>query len=130
MPRVAWEVVRGRLARDWKPGEHCLVVGKTGSGKSHLLAELAEIRRWVVVIATKTSDPLLTELERDGYRRIRSKSRRPGEKSVQRISFESLQSSVRVRRCALARPTSFVNAVFGSRPSAWPFCERSRLTPT
>jgi hypothetical protein len=72
VPRVPWEVVRRRLARDWRPGEHVLVVGKTGSGKSHLLAELVSIRRFVVVVGTKTSDPLLDSLEHEGYRRIRS----------------------------------------------------------
>jgi hypothetical protein len=38
----------------WQPGEHVTVIGDTGTGKTYLMARLVELRRWVVVLKTKS----------------------------------------------------------------------------
>lgn len=37
----------------WKQGEHIAVVGRTGSGKTYLMAKLAQMRQYVVILRTK-----------------------------------------------------------------------------
>lgn len=55
------------MAQSWLPGQHVTLIGKAGSGKSHLALELLELRTYALIIATKRRDPLLTEAER-GYK--------------------------------------------------------------
>jgi hypothetical protein len=45
-----------------------MIVAPTGIGKTHLAVSLAELSRWVLVLACKRTDPLVTQLEQDGYR--------------------------------------------------------------
>jgi ABC-type dipeptide/oligopeptide/nickel transport system ATPase component len=40
----------------WKQGEHVAVVGDTGTGKTYLMARLAQLRSHVVVLRTKPDD--------------------------------------------------------------------------
>lgn len=68
MPRVPWETLRASLASSWQPGEHVTVIGPTGSGKTHLALHLVELRPYILVLATKRKDPLVSELEQSGYR--------------------------------------------------------------
>lgn len=44
------------LPHKWKQGEHMAIVGRTGSGKSMLLARLIEARRYRIIIRTKPDD--------------------------------------------------------------------------
>jgi len=43
----------------WKQGEHVLVIGRTGQGKTTLISKLVERRKHVVMFATKVHDPVL-----------------------------------------------------------------------
>src|SRR5207247_4147175 len=56
----------------WEIGDHCAVIGDTGSGKSYFLANgLLAMREYVVVFLTKT-DPRDTALwKAAGYKFIR-----------------------------------------------------------
>jgi energy-coupling factor transporter ATP-binding protein EcfA2 len=71
-PKVSWESLRSKLAREWQPGEHITVVGPTGSGKTHIAVSLAELCKYVLVLAAKRQDPLVQDLEKHGYKITRS----------------------------------------------------------
>ncbi len=66
-PRITWAALQARMLRQWQPGEHITVVGPTGSGKTHLALTLAELCKYVLVIATKRDDPLIDDLQGRGY---------------------------------------------------------------
>jgi len=40
----------------WKIGEHVAVIGDTGTGKTYLMARLADLREYVVMLRTKSDD--------------------------------------------------------------------------
>ena len=40
----------------WKVGEHCTVIGDTGTGKTYLISKLVQRRQFVVVLRTKPDD--------------------------------------------------------------------------
>lgn len=67
VPRVPWATLRADLARNWKAGQHVTVIGPTRSGKTHLALTLAEMCSHILVLATKRTDPLVTELRAKGY---------------------------------------------------------------
>lgn len=67
VPRVPWDTLRSSLIRDWKPGQCVTIVGPRGTGKTHICLELAEMSPYVLLLATKRKDPLIQELQRDGY---------------------------------------------------------------
>jgi energy-coupling factor transporter ATP-binding protein EcfA2 len=54
------------LETAFTPGQHVCLIGKNGSGKTHIALALAEIRTHVMIIATKRRDPLLQNAAR-GY---------------------------------------------------------------
>lgn len=64
---MPWETLRARLRRDWRAGQHVTIVAPTGVGKTHLALALAELSRWVIVLACKRRDPLVASLAQDGY---------------------------------------------------------------
>lgn len=66
-PRIPWPSLQARLERDWRPGEHVTIVAPTGHGKTHLGLTLAELSRYVLVLATKRKDPLVADLAGRGY---------------------------------------------------------------
>ena len=66
-PRVPWLTLQAKLERQWQPGEHVTIVAPTGHGKTHLALTLAELCRYVLVLATKRKDPLVAELAAKGY---------------------------------------------------------------
>ena len=66
-PQVSWASLRSKLAAEWAPGEHVTVVGPTGSGKTHIAVSLAELCRYVLVLAAKRQDPLVSDLAKHGY---------------------------------------------------------------
>lgn len=43
----------------WGIGEHVAIIGQTDSGKTYVAQDIKEMRRWVVVIATKSKDETL-----------------------------------------------------------------------
>jgi energy-coupling factor transporter ATP-binding protein EcfA2 len=55
-------------ALTWRQGEHTLLIGPTGSGKTTLAQALLPMRRHVIAFASKIRDPLLTEFRQAGYR--------------------------------------------------------------
>jgi len=64
-PRVEWGEVTEDLMR-WKPGEHVLIAGPTGCGKTTLAMSLMDTRRYLVALATKPRDDLIDELPARG----------------------------------------------------------------
>lgn len=66
VPFVGFSDLQAHLAENWVQGQHVGLIGKTGSGKSHLALELMDLRPFDIIIATKRYDPLLEEASR-GY---------------------------------------------------------------
>lgn len=66
-PRVPWEKIEADLANNWEQGQHVTIAAPTGHGKTHLALALAELSKFVLVLATKRRDPLVSELAADGY---------------------------------------------------------------
>lgn len=66
IPFVGWSDLQNHLTENWEQGQHVGIIGKTGSGKSHLALNLMDIRPFVIIIATKRYDPLLEEASK-GY---------------------------------------------------------------
>lgn len=66
-PFTPWPELRSYLAREWKQGEHFAVLGPTGSGKTFATFEVADIRSYVIFVACKPRDPLITEALARGY---------------------------------------------------------------
>ena len=66
IPFVGWSDLEAHLAQNWQQGQHVGLIGKTGSGKSHLALRLMDIKPFVIVVATKRYDPLLEEASK-GY---------------------------------------------------------------
>lgn len=67
MPRVPWPTIQAQLAADWKPGGHVTLVGPTRSGKTTIALHLAEMCPFILVLATKRQDPLVSDLRAHGY---------------------------------------------------------------
>lgn len=68
--QVAWsDAVR---EMDWRQGEHVTLIGPTGAGKTELIVNLAELRRWQVFLATKRRDSTQQRLGKLGFRTISS----------------------------------------------------------
>lgn len=69
---VPWSKFLPRFRRQWKQGEHVMMVGPTGQGKTTLGRAILPIRQYVVVFVTKDRDPLLVELqEEDNYQKVK-----------------------------------------------------------
>src|SRR5665811_2389635 len=60
-PRVPWSTLQSELARNWKQGQHITIAAPAGHGKTHLALALAELSRFVLVLATKRRDPLVAD---------------------------------------------------------------------
>lgn len=67
VPQLPWTRLEARLADSWKPGQHVTVIAPTGVGKTHLGLTLAELCRYVLVLACKRKDPLVSQLGAAGY---------------------------------------------------------------
>lgn len=57
---------RPRTPAKWRQGEHVIIVGDTGSGKTYLESKLLELRDYTIVIKTKPDD-----IKFPGYRKIK-----------------------------------------------------------
>jgi hypothetical protein len=67
VPRLPWEQLRPRLQAEFKQGSHATLLGPTEAGKTTLAIELAELRRYVLFLACKRRDPVLSALRARGY---------------------------------------------------------------
>jgi len=61
------------MRSQWKTGEHVTLIAPTGGGKTNIVRDLIEIRRLVVVIATKAKDKTL-----DKYKNFKKRDTWPG----------------------------------------------------
>lgn len=57
---LPWAPFRERFATEWKQGEHVAAVSPTGGGKTTLFADILTIRAYVVVLASKRADSVLS----------------------------------------------------------------------
>jgi len=55
------------LQQNFQQGEHVSLLGRTGTGKTHMALAIAEIRTYVLVVATKPRDPLVNDAVAKGY---------------------------------------------------------------
>jgi hypothetical protein len=51
----------------WNQGEHVTILGHTGSGKTTVAFEVLPIRQFVLMLATKPKDKLITASKEQGY---------------------------------------------------------------
>lgn len=77
-PFLEWGEMMRYLKREFRQGDHVSVLGPTGTGKTHLALEVAEIRTYVLVIACKQRDPLIEETLERGYYLIPTTSLKKG----------------------------------------------------
>lgn len=69
-PRVSWGEFRKQL--EWTQGEHVGMIGPTGSGKTTLAEAILDLRKYVVVLATKPRDESLEEYAKSRkFKRVR-----------------------------------------------------------
>src|ERR1035437_998741 len=54
-------------ATKWKQGEHVIVIGDTGTGKTYLESKILPIRQHVILLRTKPDDIIF-----DGFRKIKT----------------------------------------------------------
>ena len=66
-PQVPWREVYAHLRTSFRQGEHVGIIGPTGSGKTHIAFEVAELRSYVIAIACKPRDELVTDALSRGY---------------------------------------------------------------
>ena len=69
-PFVPWAAFRRRMG--FRQGQHVSLVGKTRSGKTSLALQLLPLREYVVVLATKPRDDLISRLRSQGYKVTRT----------------------------------------------------------
>lgn len=68
MEHIPWESLQRHLAANWKPGQCTTIVGPRGTGKTHIALEILEQTPFVLVLATKRTDPLVSDLAQRGYK--------------------------------------------------------------
>lgn len=71
VPVVPWPEHLEHMRVNWRQGQHVALVGPTGQGKTTLALRLLELRKWVVILATKPKDATLSGLRRQGYKILR-----------------------------------------------------------
>jgi hypothetical protein len=69
VPFLEWNAVWEILVSDegFRQGDHVAIIGPTGTGKTHIALELAELRDYALFVACKPKDPLIQELVAHGY---------------------------------------------------------------
>jgi hypothetical protein len=68
-PLRPWDQMHRHILNTWRPGEHVMVNGPTGVGKSTLISRLMPAQEYVVVFVTKVHDDTLTG-DFKGFKRI------------------------------------------------------------
>lgn len=66
-PFMPWPQMYAYLRREFAQGDHVAIIGPTGTGKTHIALEVAEIRSYVIVVACKPKDPLISDAMSRGY---------------------------------------------------------------
>lgn len=66
-PFLTWEQLYSYLKQNFGQGDHVAVIGPTGTGKTHIALEVAELRSYVLVVACKPRDPLIDDARKRGY---------------------------------------------------------------
>lgn len=56
------------IKKNWKQGEHVLILGPTGTGKTTISSSILEAREWVCVLAVKRKDETLELFKKQGYK--------------------------------------------------------------
>lgn len=79
------------FAGTWKQGQHCVICGPTGSGKTFFAGQMLDIREWVCVFAVKKRDDTLDSEMFRGYDVI---THWPPKVYQQRIIFNAPPSSL------------------------------------
>ena len=64
LPRLTHEQFLEQFQHKWRQGQHVLLIGPTGSGKTIVAQDVEELRQHVVVIATKAKDESLERYKR------------------------------------------------------------------
>lgn len=64
---ISFDEWRSYFARTWQQGEHVTILGHTGSGKTTMAYEILPIRDYVLILASKPKDRLITESKDRGY---------------------------------------------------------------
>lgn len=71
-----------QFKKQWEPGQHVLIVGPTGSGKTVAAQDMLLLRKYIVAIATKGKDKSL-----DGYKGFVKRSKWPPDYPERKILF-------------------------------------------
>ena len=87
IPEASWEAVLRAFKREWSQGEHVTALGRTGGGKTTLLIQLLDVRRYVAAILTKRDDPLFPLLKKRGYWVKDTLRERPSPENHSRIAL-------------------------------------------
>src|SRR5437879_453777 len=66
-PFLPWPELYAYLRRNFQQGDHMAIIGPTGTGKTHIALEAAELRTYVLVVACKPKDPLIADATKRGY---------------------------------------------------------------
>jgi hypothetical protein len=66
-PFTPWTTLYGYLRENFRQGDHVAIIGPTGTGKTHIALEVAELRAYVIVLACKPRDPLISDAISRGY---------------------------------------------------------------
>jgi hypothetical protein len=64
---ISFDEWKEYFARTWAQGEHVTILGHTGSGKTTVAYEILPIRKYVLILASKPKDRLITESKDKGY---------------------------------------------------------------
>lgn len=117
-PFVGWSKLQRHLAVNWRPGQHVTLIGKTGSGKTHLTLALADLRTYVMLAATKRNDPLYSYMLAHGFQAVpsvrevpRTETGRPVYRKVivwpaQSVADEKQRHAIQRRELALMLSTA------------------------
>ena len=71
-PFKEWAEAFTYLKANFEQGDHVAILGPTGTGKTHIALEIAELRTYVMVIACKPKDPLIDDAIGRGYHLVPS----------------------------------------------------------
>lgn len=96
MEAITYAEFVARMRREWEPGQHIAIVGPTGSGKTYIARDLLALRKYAIVLATKSRDKTLEEYRFDRFDRwpveydaravlLWKKAKRLGDFSQQRL---------------------------------------------
>lgn len=70
VPVVPFAHVLDGMRTGWRQGEHVVLVGPTGAGKTEVVTHIQGVRGHTMFLATKREDPTVDLLEDQGYRRM------------------------------------------------------------